>query len=74
MTTEITWYTFPGRPDYEISDEGDLRTVNGDLIPLQYTSNGFPYYALPDTDIPGHYIHISPDGIIDYYLPYGVKV
>ena len=27
MTTETTWYPFPGRPDYEISDEGGLRTT-----------------------------------------------
>ena len=33
MTSE-TWYPFPGRPNYEISDEGGLRTIDGELVPL----------------------------------------
>ena len=73
MTTD-TWYSFPGRPDYEINDEGNIRKVDGQLLSLQYSSNGkAAYYALPDTDVPGHYIHVTPDSIVDDYLPYVVK-
>ena len=73
MTTETTWYTFPGRTDYEFSDEGNVRTADGELLSLQHTPNGSAYYALPHHTIPNEFIHLTPDNIVDTYLPYYIK-
>ena len=69
MTT-VTWYPHPARPEYEISDEGGLRTVDGEPVPLQRTPNGSAYYKIPAHNLPGEYIHVSPDHIIDDYVSY----
>jgi len=70
MTTETTWYPFPGLPDYEFSNEGDLRTSDGQILSLQFSSNGqSAFYAIPHLEIKNHFIHITPDEIIDDYLP-----
>ena len=72
MTTE-TWYPFPGRTDYEFSDDGSLRTADGELVTLQRTDTGYPYYAIPHHQLPDEFVHLSPDNIVDTYLPYYVK-
>ena len=72
MTT-ATWYPFPGRTDYEFSTDGGVRTTDGELLSLQFTPNGSAYYALPHYTLPNEFIHLSPDNIIDTYLPYYTK-
>jgi len=63
MTTEVTWHPFPGRPNYQINNEGGLRTVDGTPVPLQTVPNGDAcYYVIDD-------LRYSPDNLIDRYLP-----
>ena len=74
MTTELTWYPFPGRNDYEFSNEGDVRTSDGKLLSLQFIEGSDAcYYSIPHYKLSNHFIHLSPDNIIDTYLPYYIK-
>ena len=67
--TAATWYPFPGRPGYEISSVGGLRTTDGELVPLECLENSdVRFYRLQSTT--GDYsLKYTPDNLIDRYLP-----
>ena len=61
----VTWFPAFGMPDYEVSNLGGLRTVDGELIPLKCSSpNGTYYYEIPDGV--GGYIHITLDEFLEF--------
>ena len=69
MPPKTIWYPHPGSPEYEISTEGGIRFANGEELELHQLKSGYAYYALPDDEIPDHFIHVTPDNVINNYLP-----
>ena len=45
MTTDTTWYPIPGYSQYEMTDAGDVRTIDGQIQEIQNGGGGH-YYNL----------------------------
>ena len=64
------WYPFPGRPGYEFSSGGQIRTINGELLPLETLENSdVRFYKLKSTK-GDYYNHYTPSDILNDYLPF----
>lgn len=62
------WYPFPGMPEYEFSSGGQMRTSDGELLPLEPYGHGVCYkIKSPKGD---YYNHFTQDDILNDYLPF----
>ena len=64
------WYPFPGRPGHEFSSGGQIRTIDGELLPLETLENSdVHFYKLKSTK-GDDYDHYTQADILNDYLPF----